>query len=1200
MSSRLEGISKFCSFEKAFKHRHFYNGEHELDRCLKSLLNLVDCCEVYNTHGMTVLLNNQNLVKKIYKQPPAIVSLFKSLRKNSENFSLGKFLEVNNIQLDMIDGFFPMVFEDYRLVVHSLRLSWAFYLTLRMKRFSFTFVQRTRKGLMKKKEGNYLSEIFYHILTSFQKLSFNNEKEIIKCIKNSLCTHVSIVLDQEELPQGVSINLVPPHFRGFFRDKLGKEDSVNFFFSLLQSKVLCETVPEDFVLDALVAHQKQLSSEHKGLTPDALILLYKRGQEFGKLVRRFYKPNKGFQPTNKATCHFPREIGGVKGDLVFNGRLKTALGDLDPKDRIEPFVIGLFGQPGQGKSTCLSKLVSGLSTLFPKVPYQDLTYERSCNVDHWDGYNNQPIVILDDLGQKLSGADISEFQILVSCNPYVLPMAELEDKGKYFNSPIIILTSNLMYGQDLSSTYPENSRILDDGSFWRRIHQPIYVENSKYYSLYRDYTWIRKSDLLFDSYAQNERSQRHFASRSGTLDSPRRPISASAYHHVFRDSETIALRPGSLREWEQTIWDPNPIDICSHMIHLCDIYKKRLKFHENIRKNWTQTVAEISDDTGSLIGKDFYRKVVNPLLPTSLFGRTKIQQSDSNKLDLVFPAYPPIEPLPVRVEPIKEPLKVRTITAGKGDTFCLKPFQVAMWKALGCEPQFALTHGTNRLETSIERIFEKSDPQDVWISGDYTAATDSFAIEASKALLEGILESIDHEPTKRWAMKEISPHLLIYPKSSGLEPVLQKSGQLMGSLLSFPLLCLLNDCTAQSVGLHPSKYLINGDDILMRASADVYPQWKDKVQEFGLSLSLGKNYIHPDFGTVNSQLIYKGTVLNAGKQRVLDRRVQVLGECLRDLELFMADTPTLEVHNLFKVINRKKLSLTIRSIDVPLSHGGLSLSWGDRTNISDRSKRTELIVYLHDLFKKIEPEKGCISIPYLSMERLQEQNSQNIEDSFFEFVSSKEYHEDFLTTNVISRVKSRVQGNPHLRGLFLDQKIEDLPPLNFLHTLQIPFSDQKTLKDMQSIIDETFFKLFLSGNTEFTYKLYRQTFLLKSINIKQETRVSTEYLIDVFDRRLGFDFLEKIPVDYVPRNFSSEIFSRDLKKAFGPKEFNLPEIQDTVDFSAEIISDYEEILNCFLGLKDQLNSPEKERLIQEIEDFSKRNLRQTRNSEINF
>jgi hypothetical protein len=307
--------------------------------------------------------------------------------------------------------------------------------------------------------------------------------------------------------------------------------------------------------------------------------------------------------------------------------------------------------------------------------------------------------------------------------------------------------------------------------------------------------------------AWNEASQSHFASSKAFFQ--RKP--------VFRCGES---------GFTQDLWQP--IDP-GYFRSLKDVFRGREKFHANIRKTWIQQISRMTDDPTSLIGEEYFRDQIDPYLPDSL-GFDMSVQRETNQYHLEFDAFPPDGPLPVRVESVTEPLKVRNITAGKADTYCLKPLQRAMWLALGEEEQFVLTHGTHNLEAAVKKIYLQSKPGDVWISGDYKSATDSVPIEASRALMEGILEEIDHEPTKRWAMKEISPHLLVYPKKSGIQPCLQRNGQLMGSLLSFPLLCLLNDCTAKSLNLKPNQYLINGDDILMRTKPINYSGWKFYVQ----------------------------------------------------------------------------------------------------------------------------------------------------------------------------------------------------------------------------------------------------------------------------------------------------------------------------------------------------------------------------------
>jgi hypothetical protein len=1080
----------------------------------------------------------------------AVKQRWRTMHKKKD-FNPLNFMILNDLPLNKICGTFPMIFKDYRRLSHSLRISWAFYLTMNMKKLTREpFEQRRSNMTFSLKGKNHLTAIFIHIYSQLRHLNVKGEKEIIKCLKNSLCYHVSESMDQDELPEGTHFNLVPYKMRPFINN-LDKKKKINFFFSLLQSKVLCKEVPEEFILDTLIKHREQLSSDTEKLPEETLITLRERGRKFGKIVRKFYKPNHGFNPSNKATFAFPRQTGGVKGNLVYENRLKNSIDKDQPSvetDRMEPLVIGLFGQPGMGKSSILPYLVSMLSKLFPGVQRKDLTYCRSCNTEHWDGYNHQPITILDDLGQSLGGKDIKEFQTLVSCNPYVLPMADLPEKGRLFTSPIIIATSNLVYGQTLNYIYEDSCGILDDASFWRRIHIPLFVEFKKLHKLKDDPIWIRPDNLLSKN--------RDFNYSHGTINKlffQRRP--------VFR-KETMESTEHKRIVFKQDTWEEIQTESLSCIL---DVYRDRIKFHDNIRRTWTQTIKSQVETPETQIGKEFYEKEINPFLPTSL-GFDASPEIRSNTYSIEFDAFPPVEPLPVRVEPIVEPLKVRTITAGVADCFCLKPLQRAMWLALGTEEQFCLTHGTNNLESAIERIYEKSDPDDVWISGDYTAATDSIPIEASKALMEGILESIDHEPTKRWAMKEISPHLLVYPKKTGLTPVLQRSGQLMGSLLSFPLLCLLNDCTAKAAGVPTHKYLINGDDILMRTKRTSYPIWKDKVNQFGLSLSLGKNYIHSNFGTVNSQLIYRGTVLDSGKQRVLDRRSEVLGECLRDLEIMMSETSPQSVKDLFRSINRSKLSRTVRDIDVPVSHGGLALNWGDVDKHDVRTKRTNILIYLHDLLKKIKPEKGCISIPYLSNDTLQQSLIEKMDEQFNKPVQISEYHEDFIGIPDLSRVKKRVTSNSHLRELFLCQDIRELPSLSFLKVLNIPFNDNMVKKEIQSEIDRIFLLNFLDSNIEFGYEAFRRSFIEAVKGTPNATTVALKFLTPIIDLNVKPDYLLKVVKDYKVNLFDKDIFEKGLDKPLEPKNFNLPSFPDSPNFALEVIESYDSLLKGLHGM----------------------------------
>lgn len=1101
------------TFEGCFLRKAFFLGEHSLDSSLMDLNRcLSDLSSFELTQGVTMLVNMKSLDKKIHDMGPGLRKKWRT-EKQEKDFNLFQFCSNHNISLDSL-GLFPLVFQQERKVRHALRLAWAFYLTIRMKNISFQVRQRCRKQRFKTNQKNLLSCLFIHY---FQSLQGDQEEKWIKQIKNSLCRRLSLALQQTELPEGDFFSIVPSTLSLEIPSETAE---IDFFFSLLQSKVLCQQVPESFVKEALKDHARQLGSPHRGISEETCRKLYEKGVEFGKRVSKYYNFSKTVQPSTKATFSFSRNRGGIKGELSYKGLLKSPFFPEDSElERMEPLVIGLFGLPGSGKSSFIPHILSELKGLFPGIPDSKLTYSRTCNVEHWDGYDNQPIVILDDLGQSMSGSDIQEFQTLVSCNPYVLPMAELSEKGKKFTSQVIICTSNLRYGASLKNLYPETSRILDDCSFWRRFHFPVLVEDGQSYVLRDTPNWVNPSQMIFPPSSKvTERKD----SRNRHLNFyPNLPD----LNHLGMD-----IRWTPLKEF-----------------HLQELFKDRQLFFENIRSNWNQRIIQNFEST-----EDFIAPIVQEYPDLKPFLK-EIGHSEGNSLSIgvTYSSFPPSDPLPVRVEPILEPLKVRTITAGSGEVFCLKPFQMAMWRALGDYPQFCLTHGTKNLFSAISRIYEASDSTDVWISGDYSAATDSFPIEASKALLEGILTQIPHEPTKRWAMKEISPHLLVYPKWTGLEPVLQKSGQLMGSLLSFPLLCLLNDMTAESIGLTSNQYLINGDDILMRCPRSLYPEWKEKVQEFGLTLSLGKNYIHEDYGTVNSQLIFRSEVLSSGKQKLIDRHSEVLGECLRDLDIVMSETSAPDVHKFFKEINREKLSRTVRSISVPVSHGGLAFRWGDRKR-DKRSILTDHYVYLHDLFQKLKPEKGCLCLPVLSSEQSRAFSVSQTEQMFMMDSNEEAFQEKLmkLSPDDVIQIQKRVKGNPFLREIVMNRSLESFPSLTFIKAVQIPFSDDNIREKLQRSIDKSFFAKFIDIDTSWGYDDFKKSFLY---NIGLEKGVESrplELLINLMDVELRPHWITYIR----PPERKIILTSERIKKRLGscdPRHFNLPQ-ENSVDFSREV------------------------------------------------
>ena len=147
-----------------FLKHAFFLGEHKLDRVLESILVLSEHCRTEETQKgslkLTHLINVKNFQTMIQKQFPHILKKFRSARKD-KRFSYLHFAEQNNIRYgDLLSGKYPTVFNDYRRVLHSLKLSRAIILTCRMKRIPVFGMTRCRKATLKPSAVNPLTRIF--------------------------------------------------------------------------------------------------------------------------------------------------------------------------------------------------------------------------------------------------------------------------------------------------------------------------------------------------------------------------------------------------------------------------------------------------------------------------------------------------------------------------------------------------------------------------------------------------------------------------------------------------------------------------------------------------------------------------------------------------------------------------------------------------------------------------------------------------------------------------------------------------------------------------------------------------------------------------------------------------------------------------------------------------------------------------------
>lgn len=273
----------------------------------------------------------------------------------------------------------------------------------------------------------------------------------------------------------------------------------------------------------------------------------------------------------------------------------------------------------------------------------------------------------------------------------------------------------------------------------------------------------------------------------------------------------------------------------------------------------------------------------------------------------------------VSVVALQEPFKIRTISISDGPTTAASsPFQRAWHDVLRSLGPFRLVGG-QRVADIVGQFTFNGTP---FVSGDYSAATDRLSLNASRVVLETLLQDValpgelrrriessllgsvlEYKDTLNMFKDKIPSEIF---RSIGLPPTTpQTNGQLMGNILSFPILCIVNlagflymvarspdhplhESLMEQLGpfwqddspedsyaasslswestvdsrppgltldfLDNLPVLVNGDDILFQATPDQYDIWLQVIGSLGFKPSQGKNYYSPHFFTINSEL----------------------------------------------------------------------------------------------------------------------------------------------------------------------------------------------------------------------------------------------------------------------------------------------------------------------------------------------------------
>jgi len=241
-------------------------------------------------------------------------------------------------------------------------------------------------------------------------------------------------------------------------------------------------------------------------------------------------------------------------------------------------------------------------------------------------------------------------------------------------------------------------------------------------------------------------------------------------------------------------------------------------------------------------------------------------------------------------------------------------------------------------------------------SGDYASATDNLSIEVAEVAVEAMLSTSSIiPPSVRERAKQILRPFLYWLEDDGFggkerfDVGVPRIGQMMGSYLSFPLLCLQNRLaflwSLRSSGLSwketiRTPCLINGDDILFQSSHEVSERWMSTVGGLGLEVERTKTSVDGEYGSLNSTLLRRV----GGYLRVVPtlrfgrlRQSEFVTSLGREFSLFLAGVSSNIRFRAGMVWFRKKIG-SLRSTRLTLHElgfrGSLSLRLGRLFNLA--------------------------------------------------------------------------------------------------------------------------------------------------------------------------------------------------------------------------------------------------------------------------
>lgn len=120
--------------------------------------------------------------------------------------------------------------------------------------------------------------------------------------------------------------------------------------------------------------------------------------------------------------------------------------------RTPPTTILFSGETGVGKSDLLTPFITRVLHEARGLKGKELQtqiYARNYETDFWDGYHGQMVVVVDDAFQRRDSPsnpspEFMEAIRMANSAAFMVHMADLQDKGTFFNSEFVVYNTNLM------------------------------------------------------------------------------------------------------------------------------------------------------------------------------------------------------------------------------------------------------------------------------------------------------------------------------------------------------------------------------------------------------------------------------------------------------------------------------------------------------------------------------------------------------------------------------------------------------------------------------------------------------------------------------------------------------------------------------------------------------------------------------------